>query len=131
MHTPLAHRPGRWLWLATLSLAMAGFVALSLNPVHAQEAAAPRLKTESPYFFVKSDDPSIDRLPLKGTEVSVKISGVIADVTVTQLLPPAAGARFSASAAGCACFGRAVPGRRGVDVRCRTWPTTRRLTRGR
>ncbi len=84
MHTPSTHRPGRWLWLATLSLAVAGFVALSLNPVHAQEATAPRLKTESPYFFVKSDDPSIDRLPLKGTEVSVKISGVIADVTVTQ-----------------------------------------------
>jgi Ca-activated chloride channel family protein len=53
--------------------------------VHAQEApAGPRLKTESPYFFVKSDDPSVDRLPLKGTEVAVKISGVIADVTVTQ-----------------------------------------------
>jgi Ca-activated chloride channel family protein len=77
-------RPGRWLWLATVSLATAGFVALSLHPVHAQEAPGPRLKTESPYFFVKSDDPSVDRLPLKGTEVAVKISGVIADVTVTQ-----------------------------------------------
>ena len=77
-------RPGRWLWLATVSLATAGFVALSLNPVHAQEAPGPRLKTESPYFFVKSDDPAVDRLPLKATEVAVKISGVIADVTVTQ-----------------------------------------------
>lgn len=77
-------RPGRWLWLATVSLAAAGFVALSLNPVHAQEAPGPRLKTESPYFFVKSDDPAVDRLPLKGTDVAVKISGVIADVTVTQ-----------------------------------------------
>ncbi|MDH6592077.1 Ca-activated chloride channel family protein [Variovorax sp. TBS-050B] len=81
-HTPT--RPGRWLWLATVSLATAGFVALSLNPVHAQEAPGPRLKTESPYFFVKSDDPAVDRLPLKDTEVAVKISGVIADVTVTQ-----------------------------------------------
>ncbi|MDM0008619.1 VIT domain-containing protein [Variovorax sp. J22G73] len=78
-------RPGRWLWLATVSLAAAGFIAMGVRPVHAQESsAAPRLKTESPYFFVKSDDPSVDRLPLKGTEVSVKISGVIADVTVTQ-----------------------------------------------
>ncbi|MDQ0015204.1 Ca-activated chloride channel family protein [Variovorax boronicumulans] len=78
-------RPGRWLWLATVSLATAGFIAMGLRPVHAQEApAGPRLKTESPYFFVKSDDPSVDRLPLKGTEVAVKISGVIADVTVTQ-----------------------------------------------
>lgn len=84
MDAHISTRPGRWLWLATVSLATAGFVALSLNPVHAQEAPGPRLKTESPYFFVKSDDPSVDRLPLKATEVAVKISGVIADVTVTQ-----------------------------------------------
>ncbi|SFP77632.1 VIT and VWA domain-containing protein [Variovorax sp. 770b2] len=78
-------RPGCWLWLATVSLATAGFIAMGVRPAHAQEApAGPRLKTESPYFFVKSDDPSVDRLPLKGTEVAVKISGVIADVTVTQ-----------------------------------------------
>ncbi|MDQ0036555.1 Ca-activated chloride channel family protein [Variovorax boronicumulans] len=81
-------RPGRWLWLATVSLATAGFIAMGVRPLHAQETqqvpAGPRLKTESPYFFVKSDDPSVDRLPLKGTEVAVKISGVIADVTVTQ-----------------------------------------------
>jgi len=78
-------RPGRWLWLGTLSLATTCFALLIARPVHAQqEAPGPRLKTESPYFFVKSDDPEVDRLPLKGTEVDVKISGVIADVTVTQ-----------------------------------------------
>jgi Ca-activated chloride channel family protein len=78
-------RSGRWLWLATVSLAACGFALLLARPVHAQqEATGPRLKTESPYFFVKSDDPGVDRLPLKGTEVDVKISGVIADVRVTQ-----------------------------------------------
>ena len=78
-------RPGRWLWLGTLSLATTCFALLPVRPVHAQqEAPGPRLRTESPYFFVKSDDPEVDRLPLKGTEVDVKISGVIADVTVTQ-----------------------------------------------
>jgi Ca-activated chloride channel family protein len=41
-------------------------------------------KTLSPYFFVKSDDPEVDRLPLKSTSVAVNISGVIADVSVTQ-----------------------------------------------
>ena len=41
-------------------------------------------KTESPYFFVDSDNPAIDRLPLKDTQVNVRILGVIADVTVTQ-----------------------------------------------
>lgn len=39
----------------------------------------------SPYFFVKSDDPQTDALPLKSTDVEVSIAGVIADVTVTQV----------------------------------------------
>ncbi|MDY7032629.1 MAG: VIT domain-containing protein [Thermodesulfobacteriota bacterium] len=42
-------------------------------------------KTGSPYFFVKSDAPETDRLPLKSTSVKVDISGVIADVVVTQV----------------------------------------------
>ncbi|HTZ38919.1 MAG TPA: VIT domain-containing protein, partial [Syntrophales bacterium] len=42
-------------------------------------------RTLSPYFFVKSDDSALDRLPLKSTSASVRISGVIADVLVTQL----------------------------------------------
>ena len=41
-------------------------------------------KTRSPYFFIQSDNPELDRLPLKGTNVSVSIAGVMADVTVTQ-----------------------------------------------
>jgi Ca-activated chloride channel family protein len=40
-------------------------------------------KTLSPYFFVQGE-PSVDRLPLKDTSVEVAISGVIADVRVTQ-----------------------------------------------
>jgi len=42
-------------------------------------------KTLSPYFFVQSDDPTIDRLPLKSTRAEVKIAGVTADVTITQV----------------------------------------------
>ncbi len=41
-------------------------------------------KTLSPYFFVKSDNPNIDQLPLKSTSAEVNIAGVIADVTVVQ-----------------------------------------------
>ncbi len=41
-------------------------------------------KTLSPYFFVKSDDATVDCLPLKATGAKVTIVGVIADVTVTQ-----------------------------------------------
>ncbi|RYF77539.1 MAG: VWA domain-containing protein, partial [Comamonadaceae bacterium] len=80
---PATERPrGRWLWLATVGLAVGCFALLTLRPVHAQPA--PREKTESPYFFVKSDSPELDRLPLKSTQVDVRIAGVIADVTVTQ-----------------------------------------------
>ncbi len=42
-------------------------------------------KTLSPYFFVKSDDLSVDQLPLKSTSADVKLVGVIADVIVTQV----------------------------------------------
>jgi len=69
----------RWLFIAAASAAAA--VLLALAPA---AQANERQKTESPYFFVKSDDASIDRLPLKSTQVDVRISGVIADVTVTQ-----------------------------------------------
>ena len=60
--------------------------ALVLNPggAHSQtEKEGDR--TLSPYFFVKSDDPDADQLPLKATSVKVNISGVIADVVVTQV----------------------------------------------
>jgi Ca-activated chloride channel family protein len=42
-------------------------------------------QTLSPYFFVKSDDPTIDQLPLKSTSADIKVVGVIADVTVIQV----------------------------------------------
>ena len=42
-------------------------------------------RTLSPYFFVKSEDPRIDPLPLKSTSAVVNLSGVIADVRVTQI----------------------------------------------
>ncbi len=79
-------RLSRWLWLATTTLSAACFVALAISPTaHAQDRdAAPRQKTESPFFFVKSDNPGVDQLPLKSTQVNVKVSGVIADVTVVQ-----------------------------------------------
>lgn len=42
-------------------------------------------KTLSPYFFVKSENPDVDQLPLKETKAEVNIAGVIADVKVTQV----------------------------------------------
>ena len=42
-------------------------------------------RTLSPYFFVKSDDPGLDRLPLKSTTIKADIAGVVASVLVTQI----------------------------------------------
>ncbi len=41
-------------------------------------------KSLSPYFVVDQAAPGVDALPLKSTQVDVKVSGVIADVRVTQ-----------------------------------------------
>ncbi len=46
---------------------------------------SPDDKTLSPYFYVQSDDPTTDRLPLKSTSVEASVAGVIADVTVRQV----------------------------------------------
>jgi len=67
--------------MAFLFLAACTFVS-SIGSAQQKES---EYKTLSPYFFVKSDDPAIDRLPLKSTSASVHISGVIADVKVTQV----------------------------------------------
>jgi len=59
-------------------------IIIAANPSYAQpEKDADQ--TLSPYFLVKSHDSDVDRLPLKSTQAHVSISGVIADVTVTQV----------------------------------------------
>lgn len=42
-------------------------------------------KTLSPYFLIKNHDLDLDQFPLKSTRAEVNISGVIADVKVTQV----------------------------------------------
>jgi len=41
-------------------------------------------RTLSPYFFIENGDPAVDRFPLKTTDVVVNITGVMADVVITQ-----------------------------------------------
>jgi Ca-activated chloride channel family protein len=76
----------RWLLgVVVLGLAFSIFVLPAGTRAQEDERQedASAEKTLSPYFFVKGD-PSVDRLPLKDTNVSVAVSGVIADVTVKQ-----------------------------------------------
>lgn len=51
------------------------------SPSYAQEGND---KTLSPYFLVEGGDSTVERFPLKKTDVKVHINGVIADVYVTQ-----------------------------------------------
>ena len=66
---------------------MAIFLAVVLSGagVTKVEAEVGGEKSLSPYFFIKSDDAGVDQMPLKSTYVTVNISGVIADVRVTQV----------------------------------------------
>ena len=61
--------------------AMLLLLAVNAHGLPVEEAS----KSLSPYFFVKSEDPGVDLLPLKSTSVDTKIAGVIADVTVRQV----------------------------------------------
>jgi Ca-activated chloride channel family protein len=74
-----------------LVIAFVAFMAFMLlvpvvsRAAGAQDNQARSDKTLSPFFVIDDGDPAVDRLPLKDTQVHVAISGVIADVTVTQL----------------------------------------------
>ncbi len=83
VHRP---RPLSRVGRVLLAIALAAFSALLLvswMPAHADDSQAAR--PEGPYFHIASDDPSVDRLPLKSTRVDARIAGVIADVSVTQI----------------------------------------------
>ena len=51
----------------------------------AQQAPSAADRTLAPFFFVDTDDPSVDQLPLKSVAAQVHIAGVIADVTIEQV----------------------------------------------
>lgn len=73
--------------MKTILYWMAALVVLAFFTPHTnrQEASAESEdKTLSPYFMVQGD-PATDQLPLKDTRVDMAISGVIADVAVTQV----------------------------------------------
>jgi Ca-activated chloride channel family protein len=60
------------------------FLVIALCVVPRVSSADDTDKSLSPYFFVEGAKPGLDALPLQSTRADVHISGVIADVTVTQ-----------------------------------------------
>jgi Ca-activated chloride channel family protein len=79
-------KPRRYPMKPVIRLVVLFILIASMLPVNAAQARPETSddRTLSPYFFVKSDDPAVDRLPLKSTSATVRISDVIADVLVTQ-----------------------------------------------
>ena len=69
----------RWLMVILALVSLFSWSLASGQPPESED------RTLSPYFFVVSDNPDTDRLPLKSTSAAVNISGVIADVLVTQV----------------------------------------------
>lgn len=59
-------------------------LANDMPTVHAQEEETDEDKTQSPYFYVESKEVGVDSFPLKSTEVTTNIDGVIADTYVVQ-----------------------------------------------
>lgn len=52
--------------------------------VHAEEEEENEDKTRSPYFHVESEEVGVDSFPLKSTDVTTNIEGIIADTYVVQ-----------------------------------------------
>lgn len=82
LRQPLAplSRTGRVV-IAILFALWAFAISVAWSPAFADDAQA--RPAEGPYFQV-AGDPAVDALPLKSTQVEVRLAGVIADVTVTQ-----------------------------------------------
>lgn len=79
-------RPHSHTGRVIVAIATSLFAALLIvawSPAYAGDTdAAP---AEGPYFQIASDDPSLDRLPLKSTHVDARVAGTVADVRVTQV----------------------------------------------
>lgn len=69
-------------WLCVIVMLLA--LSLYSPAVCAKEADEDEDVTLAPYFFVEGADPSIDRLPLKATEVETTINGTISETYVIQ-----------------------------------------------
>ena len=75
-------RVGRVI-LAIASSLFAALLIIAWSPAQAGDTEAPT--AEGPYFHIASDDPSLDKLPLKSTRVEARLAGTVAEVRVTQV----------------------------------------------
>lgn len=65
-------------------LALLVFVSSAPVVCAKEETSEDEDSISAPYFIVESSDSSVDRFPLKGTDVTVNINGMIAEIFVNQ-----------------------------------------------
>ncbi len=70
-------------FISFIGAALVLISSLSLT-AYAEEEGQDTDKTGAPYFYVETQDPSLDSFPLKETSVTVDINGMIADIHVLQ-----------------------------------------------
>ncbi len=68
------------LCLLSMLLLFTNYVPIA----HAEEETENEDKTRSPYFYVESEEVGVDSFPLKSTNVTTNIQGIIADTYVVQ-----------------------------------------------
>ena len=74
-----------WTKVGTGVVGLLGALLLAPSAARASaDAVPPPDKTLSPYFVVEGADPGAEAFPLESTKVDVQVTGVIAEVTVTQ-----------------------------------------------
>ena len=76
---------GNWSTIIIIILLILGNSQLFAQGRITSDIYKPDDKTHSPYFFINSDNPETDKLPLKRTNAIVNLVGVIADVVITQV----------------------------------------------
>ena len=69
---------------STLLIMVVALFAMTLTAALQAQPPVDHDRSQSPYFFINTDDPSIDRMPLQLTSAEVNIAGIIADVTIVQ-----------------------------------------------
>ena len=85
MKTKIIKNRQKIFWLSLSLLFIFIFNSINAQEIPVVVPGILKDRTQSPYFFVHSENPETDRMPLKETNARVHIAGVIADIHIRQV----------------------------------------------
>ncbi len=85
MKTKIIKNRQKFFWLSLSLLFIFIFNSINAQEIPVVVPGILKDRTQSPYFFVHSENPETDRMPLKETNARVHIAGVIADIHIRQV----------------------------------------------